>query len=144
MALLIGDRREPTGELVPVTPGKQRLVLRTEAGEEERVVSVRAEEVRIIEPTMLPALAPEGEPEAARPKQIGAWLAVGVGAVSAVGAGYMGVLLNQTQSDYEHARNGPDLDEQRERGDNYAIAANVLWATTAVAAGVAIWLFIDD
>jgi hypothetical protein len=97
-----------------------------------------------------PSLAPPPSSSAPDPKPSTSqrqvpWLAWGVTGALGVTAGVTGVLALGARSDEKdaHAREGvkrDDLISARDKVENLALATDILLATTALAAGVSVWL----
>jgi hypothetical protein len=130
--------------VIAVAPGRHRLEARAGDGTLRGLaLSVAAGEIRLVDAGRLPAAAPRPA-DAAAPRRIGAWMTVGLGAATLLGAGYMAIELEREQSDYSRARSARALTEHRERGEKFALAGNVLLGASAAALGVSLWLFLAD
>ena len=126
------------GRLVPTAVGRHRLRF---GGIPSTELSIELGRHDIL--VLVPGGEPVGGTESS-PRRVAAWMSAGVGAAAFAGAAFTSVRLAGTQNDYDRASTGGRLRELAQQGGNEALATNVLLATGAVAAGVALFFFLTD
>jgi hypothetical protein len=142
--LRLDDRPLEAERVVVLAPGPHRLLARAPDGTLRGLaVPVAAGEIHLVDIDRLPARVPPAA-DATAPRRIGAWMTLGVGTATLLGAGYMAIELEREQSDYNRARSAGALNEHRERGEKFALAGNVLLGASAAAVAVSLWLFLAD
>ncbi|MCB9539042.1 MAG: hypothetical protein H6704_22670 [Myxococcales bacterium] len=139
----LDGRAVPAGRFVPAEPGRHRLKFKG-IPSTELLFELPPNEVLVLSA----GGAPVGSAETS-PRRIAAWMTTGVGGAALAGAIFTGARLAGTQNDYDREAsqgqpNARRLRELAERGDNEALATNVLIVTGVVAAGVAIYLFASE
>ncbi len=140
----LDGRAVPTGRLIPAEPGRHRLKFKG-IPSTELIFDLPPNEVLVLSA----GGAPAGGRAETSPRRIAAWMTAGVGAAALAGATFTGARLAGTQNDYDREAslgqpNARRLRELAERGDNEALATNVLIISGAVAVGVAIYLFASE
>ncbi len=134
----IDDRPARAGELAPVTAGRHRVRFK---GLPSTLVEVDVggQEVLVISSRAVGAVE-----TGTSPRRVAAWMAGGVAAGAWIGVAAEASELAGIQSDYDRVNDGVKLGELGERGDNVALATNVLVGVGVAATVTDLYLFLSE
>ncbi len=129
---VLADRAIDAGRVASVDPGS--MALEFDGGE----ANVE------IHPTELLVYAPPPNVKTSYARPVAGWMLVGLGSAALAGAGTSGILMARSQTHYEHAHDGLEMQTFAEEGQTQAAVANVLLASGVLVLTAGVVLLLVD